>query len=83
MGAAYALMGMNSWFFGRIDYQDFEKRHATQTMETLVRTSQSLGSKADILEGALDQYGPPPGFSFDVNSTYLALLILELLWRRR
>ena len=35
MATAYSLMGMSSWFFGRIDYQDRFHREATQTTECI------------------------------------------------
>jgi len=66
---AYALMGMDAYFFGRIDLQDYAMRERTRTMETIQQGSQSLGKRSQVLAGAMHGYGPPVGFDFDSWST--------------
>ena len=56
---AYAKMGMNGWFFGRSDSQDFAIRQATRRLESL---------HSDILAGSMDGYGPPSGFDWNIIS---------------
>jgi hypothetical protein len=36
-------MGFDGLFFGRADYQDFEQRNATKTMEMIWKGSANLG----------------------------------------
>ena len=54
---AYSEMGMDAWFFGRSDFQDFAVRKATRTLETV---------HTGILAASMDGYGPPPFFYWDV-----------------
>eukprot|EP00047_Mylnosiga_fluctuans_P023990 m.150634 g.150634 ORF g.150634 m.150634 type:complete len:975 (+) comp9747_c0_seq2:15-2939(+) len=68
MATLYALMGFNSWFFGRIDYQDRVLRVAEGTLEMVSQPSPSLGPQADLFTGALNGYGPIPGFDFNIGS---------------
>jgi len=68
MATLYALMGFNSWFFARSDYQDWNTRAPIKNLETIMRPSPSLGSTADIFTGALPGYGPPDGYDFDYDS---------------
>ena len=63
-----AEVGFNGLFFGRIDYQDHDKRIAEKNLEFVWRASASLGASAQIFSGAFQSgnYGPPDGFCFDV-----------------
>ena len=56
MGTLYSLMGMNSWFFGRIDWQDRDIRTADQTLELVMHPSASLGANVDIFSGVTHGY---------------------------
>ncbi|KAK3275455.1 hypothetical protein CYMTET_16415, partial [Cymbomonas tetramitiformis] len=67
MATAYALMGMDSWFFGRIDYQDRAKRENQTTLEMVMHPSASLGSSVDIFTGVTRGYGFPSGFCWEHN----------------
>ncbi|KAL5724488.1 alpha-mannosidase [Ranunculus cassubicifolius] len=63
-----AEVGFDSLFFGRIDYQDREKRKKEKSLEVVWRGSQTLGSSAQIFAGAFpEHYEPPSGFYFEVN----------------
>ncbi|XXG47127.1 hypothetical protein AAC387_Pa02g1821 [Persea americana] len=63
-----AEVGFDSLFYGRIDYQDREKRKDDKTLEVVWQGSNTLGSSSQIFAGAFpDGYGPPDGFSFEVN----------------
>ncbi|KAL6143040.1 hypothetical protein ACLB2K_053739 [Fragaria x ananassa] len=63
-----AEVGFDSLFFGRIDYQDREKRKNEKSLEFVWRGSKSLGSSAEIFSGAFpENYEPPSGFYFEVN----------------
>jgi len=64
----YALMGMNAWFFGRIDWQDRLVREKHKTCEVIMRGSPSLGEESDIFTGVMRGYGPPSGFYWGKNS---------------
>jgi len=64
----YALMGMDAWYFGRIDYQDRAAREADLTLEMVMQPSKSLGQSADIFTGVMRGYGPLSGFNFDWGS---------------
>jgi alpha-mannosidase len=44
---------MSSLFFGRLDYQDFERRKNQSRMEWVWRGSKSMGSSADTFTGQL------------------------------
>ena len=63
-----AEVGFNGLFFGRIDYQDHDKRIAEKNLEFVWRASQSLGADAQVFAGAFQSgnYGPPDGLCFDV-----------------
>ena len=61
-------LGMDGFFFARIDYDDKNQRLSDKTMEMVWQSSQSLGAAGDIFTGVLYYfYGPPPGFCFDVR----------------
>ncbi|CAI0456274.1 unnamed protein product [Linum tenue] len=63
-----AEVGFDSFFFGRIDYQDREKRKGEKSLETVWQGSKSLPA-SKIFAGAFPtNYEPPPGdFYFEVN----------------
>ncbi|XP_038696412.1 probable alpha-mannosidase At5g13980 isoform X2 [Tripterygium wilfordii] len=67
-----AEVGFDSFFFGRIDYQDRAKRKNEKSLEVVWRGSKSLGSTSQIFAGAFpENYEPPPGgFYFEVNDPY-------------
>ncbi|XVE67610.1 hypothetical protein DITRI_Ditri09bG0001700 [Diplodiscus trichospermus] len=63
-----AEVGFDSFFFGRIDYQDRIKRKKEKSLEVIWQGSKSLGSSAQIFAGAFPKnYEPPAGFYFEVN----------------
>ncbi|PRQ54348.1 putative alpha-mannosidase [Rosa chinensis] len=63
-----AQVGFDSLYFGRIDYQDREKRKNDKSLEFVWQGSKSLGSSAEIFSGAFpENYEPPSGFYFEVN----------------
>ena len=68
MATLYSLMGMNSWFFARSDFQDWNVRSQAKTLETVMRPSKSLGDSVNIFTGAMPGYGPPDGFDWDIGS---------------
>ncbi|XP_005095526.1 lysosomal alpha-mannosidase [Aplysia californica] len=63
----FAQFGFDGLFFGRLDYQDKDKRQKTKTMEHVWRGSpKNLGAKANLFTGVLPNgYNPPNGFCFD------------------
>uniref|UniRef100_A0A6N2KVZ4 Alpha-mannosidase n=1 Tax=Salix viminalis TaxID=40686 RepID=A0A6N2KVZ4_SALVM len=61
-------VGFDSFFFGRIDYQDRAKRKGDKSLEVVWRGSKSLGSSAQIFAGAFPQnYEPPINLYYEVN----------------
>ncbi|KAJ8752293.1 hypothetical protein K2173_003929 [Erythroxylum novogranatense] len=64
-----AEVGFDSFFFGRIDYQDRAKRKIEKSLEVVWQGSKSFGSSSQIFAGAFPvNYEPPPGgFYFEVN----------------
>ena len=61
-------LGMDGFFFFRIDYGDHQKRLQEKTMEMVWRGSKSLGTQTEIFTGVLfEGYGPPEGFCFDIQ----------------
>ncbi|KAL0709482.1 hypothetical protein Bca4012_016460 [Brassica carinata] len=64
-----AEVGFDSVFFGRIDYQDREKRKGDKSLEVIWRGSKSLGSSSQIFAGAFPKnYEPPPGgFYYEIT----------------
>mmetsp|Transcript_3428 Transcript_3428/g.7967 ORF Transcript_3428/g.7967 Transcript_3428/m.7967 type:complete len:788 (+) Transcript_3428:97-2460(+) len=61
--------GFDALFFGRIDYQDRERRQKAQECEGVWRASESLGADAQVFWGLTGSYGgnygPPEGLYFD------------------
>ncbi|KAH0948863.1 hypothetical protein HN011_001273 [Eciton burchellii] len=63
----FAQMGFDGMLFGRIDYQDKNKRLREKSMEFVWESSSSLGKQANLFTVAMyNTYSPPPGFCFDV-----------------
>lgn len=62
-------VGFNALYFGRIDYQDLQKRLSTKECEGIWASSPNL-SNTDVLWGLTGSYqgnyGAPNGFCFDV-----------------
>jgi len=62
-----AQMGFDGLFFGRADYQDYEERNRTRTMELLWKSSNNLDNNFWLLTHfLLNIYTPPNGFCFDL-----------------
>ena len=66
----FAEMGMDAWFFARIDYQDKEKRLQEKSMEWVWKPfSESLGDRVSIFTHTMqDHYSYPSGFKYDENN---------------
>ena len=71
-----ARAGMDALYFGRIDYQDLAVRQVTQECEGLWKATSTSSNDDDSdddtifwgLTGSYEgNYGPPPGFCFDVQ----------------
>ncbi|CAF0769192.1 unnamed protein product [Adineta ricciae] len=63
----FAQMGFDGLFFGRSDYEDYNQRNKTKTMEMLWKASANLDRQAWLLTGVLpNQYSPPSSFCFDL-----------------
>ena len=61
-------VGFNALFFGRIDYQDREKRLSNKGCEGIWESSPNLADSEVFwgLTGSYNgNYGEPPGFCFD------------------
>ncbi|KAL3200176.1 hypothetical protein MRX96_043588 [Rhipicephalus microplus] len=70
-----AQMGMDGYFFGRVDYQDFRARKKEQQLEFIWSGSANLGKDAQIFTGILPNvYSPPRGFCFDIYCSDDALV---------
>ncbi|XP_055875699.1 lysosomal alpha-mannosidase-like isoform X2 [Biomphalaria glabrata] len=65
----FAQFGFDGYFFGRLDYQDKDKRQKDKTMEFVWRASpNNLGIESNIFTGVLPNgYGPPGGYCFDIR----------------
>ena len=63
----FAEMGMDAWFFARIDFQDKDNRLDSQEMQWVYRTFyDSIGKNAEIWTGTMqDHYCWPTGFWYD------------------
>ena len=72
-------VGFDSVFFGRIDYQDREKRKGDKSLEVVWRGSQSLGSSSQIFAGAFPKnYEPPPGgFYYEITDDSPVVQVLS------
>ncbi|KAL1476460.1 hypothetical protein MTO96_036481 [Rhipicephalus appendiculatus] len=68
-----AQMGMDGYFFGRVDYQDFRARKKEQQLEFIWSGSANLGKDAQIFTGILPNVYSPPE----------RILLRHLLFRRR
>ena len=62
----FALMGYDSVFFARMDYQEYASRNASKTIEMLWRGNDQFPGSRDLFTGGLfdTSYGPPPGFNW-------------------
>ena len=59
-------MGVDGLFFGRADFQDYDQRYRTKTMEIIWKGSDSLGQRSWLFTGLLaNVYNPPISFCFD------------------
>ena len=62
----FAEMGFDALFFGRLDWNDKDKRLAEKSMEMMWEASESLGKSSWLFTGVLHNgYNPPDGFCFD------------------
>ncbi|XP_058114331.1 alpha-mannosidase-like [Magnolia sinica] len=62
------LLGFNSPYFARIDYQDRAKPKVDKSLEVIWRGSKTFGSSSQIFTSAFPvHYSPPNGFHFEVN----------------
>ena len=63
----FAEMGMDAWFFARLDYQDKVKRLEERSMEWVWKPfSESLGDRVSIFTHAMsDHYSQPSGLGYD------------------
>ncbi|KAK7498336.1 hypothetical protein BaRGS_00010596 [Batillaria attramentaria] len=68
MASLFARFGFDSLYFGRLDYQDKDKRQNTTTMEMIWQGSpDNLGPVSDLFTGVLQNtYFPPNGFCYDI-----------------
>lgn len=73
-------VGFDSVFFGRIDYQDREKRKGDKSLEVIWRGSKSLGSSSQIFAGAFPKnYEPPPGgFYYEITDDSPVVQVFSL-----
>ena len=64
----HAMIGFNSFYFARIDYQDYEVREKSKDLQLVWQGSHTLGASSNIFTGVLykTSYGAPPTFCFDV-----------------
>ncbi len=59
-------MGFDAFFFARNDYNDYQLRVNSSTLQMVWRSSPIFGSSSDLFTGILyNGYGPPHGFCFD------------------
>ncbi|UJR26763.1 hypothetical protein I4U23_008078 [Adineta vaga] len=62
----FAQMGFDGLFFGRADYEDYQTRNRTKTMEMVWKASANLGDQSWLFTGILPNgYGAPGSFCFD------------------
>ena len=62
----FALMGYDSVYFARMDYQEYAHRNATGTIEMIWRGNPDYPAGRDLFTGGLfdTTYGPPKGFQW-------------------
>ena len=62
----FALMGYDSVFFARMDYQEYAARNASKTLEMMWRGNDDFPETRDLFTGGLfdTNYGPPKGFNW-------------------
>lgn len=66
MASLFAQFAFDGLFFARLDYQDWNQRLKTKTLESVWMASESLGDQSSLFTGVLyNGYGPPSGFCFD------------------
>ena len=72
-------MGMDGFFFGRIDSNDRASRYLSQTMEGIWHGDMNnLGTAADIFFGILLlDYHAPPGLSNDFDNWGPPVQVME------
>ncbi|CAF4997569.1 unnamed protein product [Rotaria socialis] len=59
-------MGFDGLFFGRVDYQDYQHRTMTKTMEMVWKGSANLNRESWLFTGVLPRvYEPPDSICFD------------------
>jgi len=65
----FAEMGIDAWFFARIDYEDKEKRLKDKTMQWIWKPfSESLGDQVSLFTHTMhNHYCYPRGFAYDVR----------------
>ena len=65
----HAMIGFNSFYFARIDYQDYKAREKAQELQMVWQGSHTLGANSNIFTGVLYQttYGPPTSFCYDIG----------------
>jgi lysosomal alpha-mannosidase len=62
-----AQMGFDGLFFGRADYEDYQTRNRTKTMEMVWKGSANLDRQSWLFTGVLPNgYGPPGSFCYDM-----------------
>ena len=64
-----SMIGFDSFYFARIDYQDYKAREKAQKLQMVWQGSATLGANSNIFTGALyhTTYGPPNTFCFDIG----------------
>lgn len=62
----FGQMGFDGVFLGRIDYQDFNYRASTKSMEMIWQSSENLGKIGSLFTGILPNgYSAPTGYCWD------------------
>lgn len=64
----FTRMGLNAFFFARIDYQDKENRLKNKAMEMVWHPLQYNSEESNFIFTHVNyyHYSPPPGFCFDI-----------------
>jgi len=61
-------MGMDAWFFARVDHQDKDKRMDERSLEMIVNPYSDAQENRPIFTGVLFRhYSAPENFGFDVG----------------